>query len=152
MTSDATPEKKEIIITWQDAHVKSQKLSQKIKNKRDWKKIVIITRGGLVPAALISRFLDIKHIETICIESYSDERQQHNMNVLKEYRNEDENILVIDDLADTGETLKEVRKMLPNAYFVALYTKPLGKEYLDEFVEQTPQNVWLYFPWEPDRV
>ncbi len=55
-------------------------------------------------------------------------------------------ILVVDDLVDTGATVKVVREMLPNAHFATVYAKPLGRPVVDTFVTEVSQDTWIYFP------
>src|ERR1700686_2556382 len=85
--------------------------------------IVAIPRGGLVPAAIIARELELRVIETVCIASYHDYKTQGGLQVLKTIAPEiakggdGAKILIVDDLVDTGATAKLVREMLPKAHF-----------------------------------
>src|SRR3546814_4200219 len=72
-----------------------------------FKGIVAITRGGLVPAAVIARELDVRLIDTICIVSYRDDNSQGEMEVLKPVAHDSEGWLLIDDLVDTGKTARD---------------------------------------------
>jgi xanthine phosphoribosyltransferase len=91
-------------------------------------------------------------IETISIASYSGGRQG-SLSILKglspEIQSGDgEGILVIDDLVDTGATMKVVREMLPKAHVATVYAKPLGRPLVDTFVTEVSQDTWIYFPWD----
>ena len=115
--------------------------------------MVCITRGGLVPAAIISRELNIRLIETVCVASYHDYLNQGDMAVLKPVSAEllkdgGEGLLVVDDLTDTGKTAAQVRAMLPKAHFAAVYAKPKGVPTIDTFVTEVSQDTWIYFPWD----
>ena len=55
---------------------------------------------------------------------------------------------VIDDLVDTGATMKVVREMLPKAHVATVYAKPLGRPLVDTFVTEVSQDTWIYFPWD----
>ena len=115
--------------------------------------MVCITRGGLVPAAIICRELNIRMIETVCIASYHDYDTQGQMKVLKGIapeiaENGGEGVLIVDDLTDTGKTAAEVRAMLPKAHFAAVYAKPKGRPMVDTFVTEVSQDTWIYFPWD----
>ena len=103
--------------------------------------------------AIISRELNIRLIETVCIASYHDYVNQGEMNLLKGISpelltNEGEGILVVDDLTDTGKTAAEVRAMLPKAHFACVYAKPKGVPTIDTFVTEVSQDTWIYFPWD----
>ena len=115
--------------------------------------MVCITRGGLVPAAIISRELNIRLIETVCVASYHDYVNQGDMTVLKSISPDlleggGEGLLVVDDLTDTGKTAAQVRAMLPKAHFAAVYAKPKGVPTIDTFVTEVSQDTWIYFPWD----
>lgn len=115
-----------------------------------WSGILAITRGGLAPAAILSQYLDIRRVEVINIKSY-DEKTQGALEILNapQVPDDGEGWLVIDDLSDSGKTLKAVRALYPKAYITALLTKPNGKEAPDLYSREFPQNVWIHFPWEP---
>ena len=118
--------------------------------------IVCITRGGLVPAAIVARELGTRLIETVCVASYLDYRNQSELTVLKDVSpavkglgdGQGKGILVIDDLTDTGKTARIVRDMLPNAHFATIYAKPAGRPVVDTFVTEVSQDTWIYFPWD----
>lgn len=112
-------------------------------------RVVAIARGGLAPAAIIARELEIRYVDTVCIASY-DDRDQGELNVLKGMTDPGDGagILVIDDLVDSGETARAVKKMLPNAHIATVYAKPAGLEVVDTFITQVSQDTWIIFPWD----
>jgi xanthine phosphoribosyltransferase len=57
-------------------------------------------------------------------------------------------VLVVDDLVDTGATLKVVRDMLPKAHYATVYAKPQGRPLVDTFVTEVSQDTWIYLPWD----
>jgi xanthine phosphoribosyltransferase len=111
--------------------------------------MVVITRGGLVPGA-ISRELDMRVIETTCVASYAQENIQGEMKILKSVLPETarggEGLLVGDDLADTGATVKIVRAILPKAHVATVYAKPLGRPFVDTGITEVSQDTWICFP------
>jgi xanthine phosphoribosyltransferase len=141
-------------VSWDQFHRDTRALSWRLSaNKDKWNAIVCITRGGLVPAAIIARELEIRVIETVSIASYHDYANQGALKVLKGIspelmQNDGEAVLVIDDLTDTGKTAIEVRKMLPKAHFATVYAKPKGVPTIDTFVTEVSQDTWIYFPWD----
>jgi xanthine phosphoribosyltransferase len=58
------------------------------------------------------------------------------------------NVLIVDDLVDTGRTARIVRELLPRAHFATVYAKPLGRALVDTFVTEVSQDTWIYFPWD----
>ncbi len=146
------PYSKDYPVSWEELHRNARALSWRLLEKGPWKGIIAITRGGLVPAAIICRELDIRLIDTICIVSYSSEgaeaNQQGELNILKGVEGDGEGMLLIDDLVDTGRTAQKVREMLPKAHFATIYAKPAGKPLVDTFVTEVSQDTWIRFPWD----
>ena len=137
-------------ISWDQLHRDSKALSWRLHDgETNWKGIVAVTRGGLVPAAIVARELGIHLIDTVCITSY-DWQQQGNIQILKEVETDGTDFLIIDDLVDTGKTAKIVRKMLPKAYFATVYAKPAGKPMVDAYVTEVSQDTWILFPWDSE--
>lgn len=120
------------------------------KKKLHFKSIVAISRGGLVPAALIAQLLHLHIVDTVCIKTYKDFRSKEGAGVLKPlyYPDGGEGVLVVDDLTDSGLTIMYLRKMLPKAHIAVLYAKPEGENLSDSYVKEVPQDTWLVFPWE----
>jgi xanthine phosphoribosyltransferase len=150
------PYSDDIIISWPELHRDARHLCEILHGMGPWKGIIAITRGGLVPAALVARELDIRLIETVCITSYGTsssieaEQQRGSLQVLKMIEGDGEGFLLIDDLVDTGKTAAYVRKMLPKAYFATLYAKPAGRAVVDTYVKEFKQQKWIFFPWDID--
>ena len=148
------PYEDEIIISWVELHRDARHLSEVLHQKGPWKGIIAVTRGGLVPAALVARELDIRLVDTICVTSYGSgetgtaAQMQGNVRVLKGVSGDGEGYLMIDDLVDTGRTAQMVRQLLPKAYFACLYAKPAGRSFVDSFVKEFKQTKWIHFPWD----
>jgi xanthine phosphoribosyltransferase len=140
-------------ISWEQFHRDTQSLAQQLRNtNRKWSGIIGVARGGLVPAAIIAHELGIRLVDTICINSYDDETlKSKNLEVLKRVTSEDDTLIVVDDLVDTGSTFDVILSMVPNAYRCAVYAKPLGISSTDSFIKEVPQETWLVFPWEESK-
>lgn len=140
-------------VSWDQFHRDARALAWRLSGAGQWKAIVCITRGGLVPAAIISRELGIRVIETVSVASYHDYTEQGQLKVLKEISpplldNEGADVLIVDDLTDTGKTAAVVRAMMPKAHFATIYAKPKGRPLVDTFVTEVSQDTWIYFPWD----
>jgi xanthine phosphoribosyltransferase len=143
-------------VSWDQFHRDARALAWRLAAKGEWKAIVCITRGGLVPAAIICRELEIRMIETVCVASYHDYKNQSELQVLKGVSQavidleagDGSSVLVVDDLTDTGKTAQVVRDMLPKAHFATVYAKPAGRPLVDTFVTEVSQDTWIYFPWD----
>ncbi len=145
-----------IVISWPELHRDARTLCKQLLSIGRWHRIVAIARGGLVPAALVARELDIRLIDTLCVTSYgasptiASERQQGPLQVLKSVAGDGEGSLLIDDLVDTGKTAQAARALLPKAHFATLYAKPTGQPFVDTFVTAFAQSQWIFFPWDVD--
>lgn len=141
-------------VSWDQFHRDARALAWRVSRPdNQWRGIVCITRGGLVPAAIIARELSIRLIETVCVASYHTYNDQGDMHIIKEVseellKSEGQDILIIDDLTDTGKTAAIVREMLPKAHFATVYAKPKGRPLVDTFVTEVSQDTWIYFPWD----
>ncbi len=137
-------------VSWEQLHRDCRALSWQLLELGSFKGIYCITRGGLVPAAIIARELDIHLIDTICISSYN-WKDQSEASVLKPVKGDGEGWLLVDDLVDTGRTAKIVREMLPKAHFATIYAKPEGRPLVDTFITQVSQDTWVLFPWDAEH-
>lgn len=140
-------------VSWDQFHRDARALAWRLAGAGPFDAIVCITRGGLVPAAIVARELGTRVIETVSIASYHDYKTQGGLQVLKGVapdllKTRGERILVVDDLVDTGSTAKVVREMLPKAHFATVYAKPLGRPLVDTFITEVSQDTWIYFPWD----
>jgi xanthine phosphoribosyltransferase len=136
-------------VSWQELHRDSKALAWRLVDLGSWQGIVAIARGGLVPATIIARELEIHLIETICVSSY-DHQTQGRVKILSAPDTDGESWLIIDDLVDTGATAKAVRERLPKAHFAAVYAKPAGRPMVDTFITEVSQDTWIYFPWDTE--
>lgn len=138
-------------VSWDQLHRDARALAWRLHDTGIlWEKIVAVTRGGLVPAAIIARELSIHHIDTVCVASY-DWQHQGEAIILKQAAGTGKGCLIIDDLVDTGTTARVVREMLPKAYFATVYAKPAGKPLVDAYVTEVGQDTWILFPWDAEH-
>jgi xanthine phosphoribosyltransferase len=142
-------------VSWDQFHRDSRALAWRLSGSGPFEAIVCITRGGLVPAAIVARELGIRLIETVCVASYS-HTTQGELSVLKDIApsivalggGEGKRVLIVDDLVDTGQTAKVVRAHLPRAHLATVYAKPMGRPLVDTFITEVSQDTWIYFPWD----
>ncbi|MFA7275744.1 MAG: xanthine phosphoribosyltransferase [Pseudobdellovibrionaceae bacterium] len=143
---------REKYVSWDDIQMLCRGLAHKIHAERpDLTKMLAITRGGLFPAGILARELGIRTIETIGIGSY-DEQDRGLPQILKDAQSAYlEDVLVVDDLADTGNTLKMLKQKLIKPVVVTLFVKPEGAPFVDYYAEEVPQSTWVRFPWDTVR-
>lgn len=150
-----TQQSKSYPVTWDQFHRDCRALAWRLSEKGPFSAMVAITRGGLVPAAIVARELNIRVIETVSVKSYA-HKTRGEIEVLKPITDDivknigDGKILIVDDLVDTGATARAVRDLLPHAHFAAVYAKPVARELVDTFVTEVSQDTWIYFPWDMD--
>jgi xanthine phosphoribosyltransferase len=123
MSENRLPHEKGFHISWDQIHRDSRALAWRLDGKGpdngNWRAVVAITRGGMAPAMIVARELDIRTVDTISVMSY----QQ-------------------------GKTLEIVRKLYPNAHFATVYAKPEGEPRVDTFITGVSQDTWIFFPWD----
>jgi xanthine phosphoribosyltransferase len=146
-------EDKAFPVSWDMFHRDARALAWRLSAIGGFSAIVAVTRGGLVPAGIVARELGIRVIDTICVASYLDETKRSEVQVLKPLSETilslpSDEVLIVDDLVDTGATAKVVRAMLPKAHFATVYAKPQGRPLVDTFVTEVSQDTWIYFPWD----
>ena len=153
--NDRLPHEKGFHVSWDQIHRDARALAWRLDGHGPadggWRAVVAITRGGMAPAMIVARELDIRTVDTISVKSY-DHQNQSEARVLKapdpELMGDGEGILVVDDLVDSGKTLELVRSLLPKAHFATVYAKPEGRNMVDSFITEVSQDTWIFFPWD----
>jgi xanthine phosphoribosyltransferase len=143
-------------VTWDQFHRDSRALAWRLQGLGPFEAVVAIARGGLVPATIVARELNIRTVESVAVKSY-DHQAQGEIKVLKAISPDilararaGGKILIVDDLVDTGATARIVREMLPGAHFATVYAKPKGRDMVDTFITEVSQDTWIFFPWDLD--
>jgi len=154
--AERLPHEKGFHVSWDQLHRDARALAWRLDGQGPgengaWKAVVAITRGGLAPAAIVARELNIRVVDSICVKSY-DHQTQSALTVLKApdaaLVGDGEGILIIDDLVDSGKTLAAVRALYPKAHFAAVYAKPKGRPMVDTYITEVSQDTWIFFPWD----
>ena len=143
-------------VSWDAFHRDAKALAWRLADAGPFQAVVCVTRGGLVPAAIVARELNLRIIETVCVTSYGAPGAQAKLELLKPPAErivgiaggEGRGVVVVDDLVDSGGTARIVRGLLPKAHFAAVYAKPLGRPLVDTFITEVSQDTWIYFPWD----
>ena len=152
---DRLPHEKGFHVSWDQIHRDSRALAWRLDGQGPdagaWRAVVAITRGGMAPAMIVARELDIRLVDTISVKSY-DHQSQAEPRVIKAPQaaimGDGTGVLVVDDLVDTGKTLELVRKLYPNAHFATVYAKPSGRPMVDTYITEVSQDTWIFFPWD----
>lgn len=141
---------REFFVSWEELHRATKELARRQLPAEQYKGVIAVSRGGLVPAAIISRELNLRTVDCVAVSSYDHNEQRGDLALLKDVSATDdgEGFLVIDDLVDTGNTLKFLRQRLPKAKFITVYAKPAGLDLVDDYVADLEQDTWIHFPWD----
>ena len=136
-------------ISWPDFQADSKALAAKLKDMPDIKGLIAIARGGLCATAIIAHALHIRNVKSVAVAS-RDGQTQFAAEMLGSVDNimDGEGWVFIDDLVDTGQTAKLIKRRYPKARLAVVYAKPDGASYCDLYGKQVDQDVWLSFPWE----
>ncbi len=141
-------------VSWDQLHRDARLLATRLMALGPWRGIVAVTRGGMIPAAIVARELECRVVETVSVVAYgagdASEQTRGAPRVVKpaSAAGDGAGFLIVDDLVDSGETAGLVRRLLPRAHFACLYAKPDGKPMTDSFVVEVPQDTWILFPWD----
>lgn len=140
-------------ISWEEIEHWSDRLAQKIADDcADLTQVtlVAVARGGLVPAQLIAYKLDIRDVRIMKLMSYDEDNQRGEISDISTDRLFDgHDVYFIDDIADSGATVKYIRKKFPVARVCTLLLKNGCNERPDICVrEGIGKDTWLVFPWD----
>ena len=150
------PHEKGFHVSWDQFHRDARALAWRLDHQGPgaagaWKAVVAVTRGGMAPACVVARELDIRLVDSISVKSY-DHQSQAEARILKapapDVVGDGDGVLIVDDLVDTGKTLALIRRHFPKAHFAALYAKPQGREQVDTFITEVSQDTWIFLPWD----
>ena len=138
-------------ITWNDFEDDCINLSKKIKDiKID--KIIAISRGGLVASRILSDLLTVK-ISHISISSYKNLQQDKEplISDVPQGNLKGKILLIVDDVSDSGKTLKRAIKYFKDlnvqkVYTATAYIKPHTIQIPDFWIKKTTS--WIIFPYE----
>ena len=126
-------------------------------------RIVGISRGGLIPAVLLAKYLKAGEVYSIGLKSYKDDSEfasrLHEPDVYQNIQYNcprlarGEPILLVDDISDEGNTLHYVRKEILNFNSTVIYTATIFIKDKTNFAPdiyhvKVPDNQWVVFPWE----
>jgi uncharacterized protein len=160
---------KKTYVTWQDVEHQTQEILRQLQHD-SWHPdyVVGLTRGGLVPANLISQYLEVP-METLKV-SLRDDNQAPESNLwMAEDAYMNKKILIVDDINDTGATLSYIKKDWPsgcmpdtdrwnavwggNVRVAVLYDNESSKselniDYSAVTINKAEEDSWIVFPWE----
>lgn len=139
-------------MSWYDVEKAVTALATTLEREFVPELIVGIARGGLIPAVRLSHLLGDKLLRMIHIKFYKGvDLRQEKPELLADVGKLPKKVLIVDDVADTGETLEFVRehvrrKGAKEVRVATIAYKPRSKLKPDYYVFETDK--WIVFPWE----
>ncbi len=126
-------------------------------NKKNFTHVIGISRGGLLPATVISYALDAKLL-VLGLSSYDDTtgKQTSKVDITQDIDfdklPEDSKLLIVDDKIDTGNTINYVKERIGNKFklvrYATLFAEKSVKNKVDHYGVLVPDETWIDFPWE----
>jgi xanthine phosphoribosyltransferase len=138
---------------YEDFLADTRSLTQKI----DWKfdTIIPIARGGLTLAHLLGEYYNIRAVYAINTIGYDDTTKLESVKVFNIPELEEvKNVLIVDDIVDSGDTVIEVLSVLHQKYpevtfkVASLFYKKSAKIAPDWYVREA--DIWIEFFWSVD--
>ena len=118
---------KKVFLTWDDVYALLDKIHEQTKGEIDY--VTGIPRGGIILAVMYSHRFNIKYMEYIS--------------------NHYPKLLILDDIADTGDTLVELKQKTPNPKTATLHYKNSSKIKPDFYGQEVDDDFgWVVYPWE----
>jgi hypoxanthine phosphoribosyltransferase len=146
------------LVSWRDIERWSMDIVKKVKKSGYDPEIVIgLARGGLVPARLIADYLNIKDLYAVKTEHWGLTATPDGKARLAQGLQvsiEDKRVLVVDDITDTGQSLKialdHIKGHNPSQIRSATLLHITHSKYVpDYYSEEVPEDnwTWFIFPW-----
>ena len=143
-------------LTWMDVQRLSEKLADQIAESGFRPDIIVaVSRGGFDPARILSDELNIRSLASLQVIYYAGVNERNDKPQVKYPLNADIsglNVLVVDDVADSGNSLKVVKEYIDSlgpreVKMATLHHKPWSTFEPDFYAESVDK--WIIYPWEP---
>lgn len=147
-------EPKKVFYSWEHFHTLVSEIKKKVQTTPNI--IVSIGKGGSIPGVILAEMFECTNLN-LGLRSYKGETRGdiHEYQSIKCFEGlRDANILIVDDIADSGETFKyAVKKFLGNGcervQTASVFYKPCSKFKPDYYAEEVDETTWIVQPWEP---
>ncbi len=147
---------KVVYIPWSKAIRMCYKLAEKIlKSEHGFDAVIAISRGGLIPARIVSDVLGIFELYTIRSRFWGigeTVASEPLINISEEVSVKGKDVLIVDEVVDTGATMSKIVKIVKKLGARKLKTATLhykSRSILipDYYVEKVDRWVWIFYPW-----
>jgi len=124
-------------------------------NGREFSHVVGVSRGGLLPAKIISYILDAQFL-SYGVSTYNGNKQTENLNITQgidfDSLPPDSRILIVDDKCDTGNTIDHIKSVIDNRFeyvrYAAVFAEKRAVKKVDHYSVLLNDYTWITFPWE----
>lgn len=124
-------------------------------NGREFSHVIGISRGGLLPAEIISYVLDAKFL-AYGASSYEDDQQKNSLDVTQDINfddlPDDSRLLIVDDKCDTGKTIQHMKDVIGDRFdyvrYATVFAEKRSIKKVDHYGVVLPDHTWIDFPWE----
>jgi len=147
---------KKVFLSWKEIETAIQNISEQI-NESGFKPDVIISvgRGGMIPARLISDYIGVSNVQLIEAKMYTGigtRNSKPKIGTLSSSIHK-KNVLIVDDIVDSGLTLDAVVEMLFGQKANSIKAATIS---VKEHVQRLPrywsskvkEEEWIVYPWE----
>lgn len=148
-----------LYITWQEVNRSLRAAADIFKSEGVKPKAIVgISRGGLIPAVILSHLLDVPRVEFVRISTYEGKKKLREAKVTDQSEGFAElvgsglgkDVVIVDDIVDSGDTIQLLSRALPHALVAVLVAKE-GKQDLCNIASTIcPPSCWVVFPWETE--
>ena len=147
------------VLSWDEIQSLVDAISDRLQD--DYDAMLVVTRGGMIPACLISQRRNWRNILVAAVQFYTGIGQTRDIPTFLQFPSDPliagKKLLVVDDIWDSGRTIQAVKQRLHTAgarYEVAvLHYKPSASQVDDQpdyYAAET--NQWIVYPWEPPKI
>ncbi len=145
-----------IYVSWDKAIRMCYELAVKILNSNEeFDAIVTISRGGLIPARIVSDVLGIDEFYTIRSKYwgvYGRVYEEPRVSIHEVIDVKDKKVLIIDEVVDTGDTMSKIVDIVyklgaKEIKVGVLHYKARSKYIPDYYVEKIEKWAWIFYPW-----
>ncbi len=146
-------------LTWTQIEDLSLRLADRLPSTFDV--MLVITRGGMVPACIVSERLNLRNILVAAVMFYTGEAMTMERPLFLQFPADPllngKRVLIVDDVWDSGQTIMAVKERVIDAggrpKTAVLHFKPSKSRYSndrpDYYVDET--DAWIVYPWDADE-
>ncbi len=149
-----------IYLSWYDVNKLITKMIPRIQTY-DYDLVLAITRGGIVPSAIISERLAIPQVLVASVDFYQDSEHNFDWPVFMQFPEDSflrgKQVLIVDDIWDRGKEMVTVTERVEQAGGTAFSAVLHYKTHRSQFPDKSPNfygaetQDWIIYPWELDR-